>query len=124
MFCNCGSSKKYSDCCEVFHNNHELVNTAEQLMRSRYCAFTLHKAHYIFETTLPTQRKGLTINDILDWAQRNKWIGLEIIKTTTFNVEFKAHYLDEQMLPQVHHEYSTFKKMANKWYFEKGTYPN
>lgn len=92
-------------------------------MRSRYCAYTLHNVDYIYETTLPALRKGLHKADILAWAKANKWLGLEIIKASAFNVEFKAHYIDEQYVMQIHHEKSSFKKYMGKWYFEKGIYP-
>lgn len=124
MLCKCGSDKKYEACCELAHLNHSSVASAEALMRSRYCAFELHKADYIFETTLPSARKGLRIADILSWAVGNKWMGLEILSVEPNNVEFKAHYLDEQLVPQIHHEYSYFKQKDGKWYFEKGSYPS
>ncbi len=92
-------------------------------MRSRYCAYAMQNIDFIYQTTHPNFRKGLSRADILDWAKRNKWMGLEIIKTTLKTVEFKAHYLDERFEPQIHHEKSTFEEVGSKWYFVKGVYP-
>ncbi len=124
MDCNCRSSKRYQECCGIYHQQRTLVKTAEVLMRSRYCAYTLHKADYIYETTLPSERKGLYKVDILRWAKENKWMGLEILDFTEDTVEFKAHYLDYQLKPQVHHELSIFKKVNEVWYYVSGKYMN
>lgn len=123
MFCNCGSPKIYKSCCGIYHQQPHLVPTAEALMRSRYCAYTLQAIDYIYETTLPAARKGLSKSEILNWAERNRWMGLEIIEVTECTVEFKAHYLDERLSPVVHHEKSTFKKLEGRWYYEKGEFP-
>jgi SEC-C motif-containing protein len=123
MLCKCGSTKLYSMCCEIYHRDFSLVRSAEILMRSRYCAYAMHNADYVYETTLPSSRKGLNKNDILDWAVTNKWMGLEIIEATQNNVEFKAHYLDEKLDPQIHHEKSIFKFSDGKWFYADATYP-
>ena len=91
-------------------------------MRSRYCAYTLHNADYIYETTLPAVRKGLNKVDILNWAKENKWVGLEILNFTENTVEFRAHYLDYQLKPQVHHELSIFEKVNDDWYYVSGKF--
>ena len=122
MLCNCGSLNLYNECCGIFHNQPNLVKTAEVLMRSRYCAYTLHNADYIYATTSPTERKGLYKVDILNWAKENKWMGLEIVKATNDSVEFKAHYLDDRLKPQVHHELSNFEKIDGQWYYVSGKF--
>ena len=122
MLCNCGSSNLYNECCGIYHKQRNLVKTAEALMRSRYCAYTLHNADYIYETTLPAERKGLNKVDILNWAKENKWMGLEILDVTEDTVEFKAHYLDHKFNPTAHHELSLFKKVDNQWYYVSGKF--
>ncbi len=122
MNCNCGSLKLYRNCCSIYHEQPSLVKTAETLMRSRYCAYTLHNADYIYETTLPAERNGLNKVDILRWAKENKWIGLEILNVTQDTVEFKAHYLDQKFTPTVHHELSLFKKLDDQWYYVSGKF--
>ena len=122
MICNCGLLKCYSACCGSYHQKPSLVQSAEALMRSRYCAYVMHNADYIYETTLPEVRMGIDKTDILNWAKQNKWMGLEIIEATERTVEFKAHYLDHQLKPQVHHECSIFKKVDEQWYYVSGKY--
>ena len=122
MNCNCGSSKSYQDCCGIYHEQPNLAKTAEALMRSRYCAYTLHNADYIYETTLPKERNRLNKIDILRWVKENKWMGLEIVSATKDTVEFKAHYLDLKFNPTVHHELSLFKKVNGQWYYVSGKF--
>ena len=38
--CPCGLDKTYTDCCEIIHKDISKATTAEQLMRSRFVAFT------------------------------------------------------------------------------------
>lgn len=120
MNCNCGSDKRYQDCCEPLHLGKESANTAEQLMRSRYTAYTLCLVDYLLDTTLPAERKHYDRADMLKWASGSKWMGLDIIKATEHTVEFKAHFLDGIFTPMVHHEKSTFKQLNGKWYYAKG----
>ena len=47
--CPCGGGA-YSGCCEPFHLGQSLPATAEQLMRSRYSAFSRNLIDYLIET--------------------------------------------------------------------------
>jgi SEC-C motif-containing protein len=47
--CPCGGGV-YADCCEPFHLGQSLPATAEQLMRSRYSAFSRNLIDYLIET--------------------------------------------------------------------------
>ncbi|MEA2050584.1 MAG: YchJ family metal-binding protein, partial [Campylobacterota bacterium] len=47
--CPCGSGNKYKKCCQPFHKG-ILPQTALQLMRSRYCAFSITNYKYIIKT--------------------------------------------------------------------------
>ena len=122
MSCNCGSLEKYESCCGIYHQQPNLVNNAESLMRSRYCAYTLSLVDYLYNTTLPIARKDLSKTEILRWAEENKWMGLEIVNATPTTVTFKAHYLDQRLVRCVHHEKSTFKKEGGMWYYVSGIY--
>lgn len=42
--CPCQSGKPYTECCQPFHLKTAFPETAEQLMRSRYAAYTLVKS--------------------------------------------------------------------------------
>lgn len=122
MSCNCGSLEKYESCCGVYHHQPTLIPSAEKLMRSRYCAYTLSLVDYLYDTTLPAERLGLSKAEILRWSQENKWMGLEITNATITTVTFKAHYLDKDLAPRIHHEKSNFKKVDGLWYYVDGVY--
>lgn len=119
--CPCGSENTYSSCCSPYHNG-ELPNTAEKLMRSRYCAYVLCLPEYLIQTTYPAMRKGLSITEIEEWSKENKWLKLEIVKTNASIVEFKAHFESQDGKIHIHHERSTFTLDKGKWYYIKGRF--
>lgn len=119
ILCACSSDKIYAKCCQPFHSGVIFAQTPEQLMRSRYSAYTLNLVDYLWETTHPLKRYLHHKADIESWAKANHWLKLEIVQAFDAIVEFKAFY--QQGLRQfVHHELSTFKKEAGKWYYFAG----
>lgn len=50
MSCPCKSGKRYADCCEPFITRINLPETPEQLMRSRYTAYSQANIDYIMGT--------------------------------------------------------------------------
>ena len=119
--CPCQSGKVYQDCCGKFHAHHALPETAEQLMRSRYCAYVLKNIPYIVETTVPSQQGLLDVQVLQDWADSTHWLGLQILKTETLTkiqsaVEFNAVFQGEEG-EQSHQERSIFVKVNERWYF-------
>jgi len=120
--CYCGSGKLFSACCDLYISGIVKAPTAQALMRSRYSAYAIHNANYIYNTTHPKKRKYHTKAAILDWAKSNQWLKLEILFADETIVEFKAYYLDERLKAQVHHEKSTFSKEGDAWYYVNGEY--
>lgn len=120
--CYCGSGNTFSDCCEPYINGTKKVPTAEALMRSRYSAYVVHAADYLWSTTAPKERKYHSKPAILDWAKSNQWLKLEILNSTSNIVEFKAYYLDNRLRAQIHHERSTFSNEDGNWYYLDGEY--
>lgn len=126
--CNCQSGKNYTECCEPFHLKSKIPETAEQLMRSRYSAYTLVNIPYIVETTVPNQQKYLDQAAMKVWGENTKWAGLEIINYLPSlskkhsQVEFKAFFDTEEGI-QEHHELSLFVKIDNRWFFVDPTVP-
>ena len=120
--CYCGSLKEFSQCCEGYIKGIKKAPTAEALMRSRYSAYAANDADYLVATTHISTRKQHKRKDILDWSQSNQWIKLEVLGATVTTVEFKAFYLDPQMQMQIHHEHSTFKQEAGKWFYVDGEF--
>ncbi len=125
--CYCHSDKPFESCCKAYLSGYSVPATAEQLMRSRYTAYVLHDVDYIIQTTHPSTRKEYDAKAIKAWAESSIWQKLEIIVTRKGNgsdtvgfVEFKAYYSDAAQQSHIHHEYSTFKKVDQVWFFVEG----
>ena len=73
--CPCGSGHAYASCCGRFIDQGVLPETAEQLMRSRYTAFTQSNELYLLaswhESTRPVALG-------FDSEASMKWLGLRI----------------------------------------------
>ncbi|WP_374329101.1 YchJ family protein [Soonwooa sp.] len=123
MTCPCCSGKTYEECCQPFHKRDKTAPTAEALMRSRFSAFAIPNADYLWETTLSSKRKFHDKAELQEWGEINTWTKLEIIKTPALNqVEFKAYYTDQDGKPQVHHEFSYFQLIKGCWYYVSGEF--
>jgi SEC-C motif-containing protein len=106
--CFCGSNCDFSSCCQPFINNEVPVQTAEKLMRSRFSAYVLGNAQYIYDTYAKSSQAAQSVNDIDDWSQSCLWIALKIYpgansvssenKTTEQFVEFSAFYITDNTL--------------------------
>lgn len=120
--CPCGSGAQYENCCQPYHLNIKTAPTAEVLMRSRYSAFVLANAAYLYATTHVSKRKGNSKDAYLRSAKNTKWLKLEIISASTDQVEFKAFYLDEKFHQDVLHEKSNFKLEDGKWFYVDGVF--
>ncbi|AYO58267.1 preprotein translocase subunit SecA [Chryseobacterium sp. 6424] len=123
MICPCCSAKDYNECCYLYHSGEENAPTAEALMRSRYAAFALKNADYLYNTTLPGKRKFHPKKELQEWAEINIWTKLEILRTPALDVvEFRAYYTDDEGQPQIHHELSRFRKAKGCWYYVSGDF--
>ena len=123
--CPCGSGQEYPACCEPLITGKTHATTAEALMRSRYSAYVKSAIAYLTNTLVPEERATFSPKAAKDWADAAEWRGLEIVKAKGAEsdlrgeVEFIARYrLNGE--DQEHHEVSTFKKLAGRWYFVKG----
>ena len=114
--CPCGSEKSYQDCCHIAHKNINVVQTAEQLMRSRYTAFTMGDIDYLMQSHHSSTRPIHEKDEILAWAKAVKWQKLEILNTTADTVEFKA-YFNENSKDEYLHENSKFVKENGVWMY-------
>ena len=124
IICPCGTGKEYRNCCQKAHNAPAFIATAEELMRSRYSAFTLANGPYLIETHHSATRHNVDENDLVEWAKSVKWLKLEIIRTTTGQptdisgtVEFKAHF-KERGKARFIHENSYFEKEYGTWKYK------
>lgn len=91
--CPCGSSKTYVECCGRYLDEQQIAATAEQLMRSRYTAYTLLREDYLLATWHESTRP-VALN-LADEAP-TQWLGLKIKshrqQTGTAIVAFVARY--------------------------------
>jgi SEC-C motif domain protein len=121
--CPCGRRNTYPKCCGQKHVDIALALTAEDLMRSRYTAFTKGMGDYLMSShhssTRPLERKL----EIVSWANSVKWAQLEIITKSEggFNdkkgtVEFKAHFKEKGKKTFIH-ENSTFIRENGHWVY-------
>lgn len=127
MNCYCSSGVEFEDCCQPFIRGKNKPATAEQLMRSRYSAYVIVEVEYLIKTAHPSVRKYHDAGAIKDWAESCDWQKLEIISKTLGEakdkkgtVEFKAHFLNNNNEPQIHHENSNFRKELGKWFYVDG----
>ncbi len=125
--CYCCSGKEFNVCCQPFLVGIAKPQKAEELMRSRYSAYSTVNVDYILKSTHPSTRKFHEADSIEQWAKSNTWQNLEIIsiekgthQDSVGTVEFKAYFLDSKAQPQIHHEVSNFQKELGKWFFVDG----
>jgi len=119
--CPCGSKMEYARCCGRYLNNQETPQTAEQLMRSRYCAFVRGDELYLLATWHRATRPGRVRLD-----NQERWLGLSIRATEAGGpddmngtVEFVARFKIDGKGYRLH-EISRFEKVDGRWYYLDG----
>lgn len=125
--CPCGLDKSYTRCCARFINGKAIPATPEELMRSRYVAFTKANIEYIKKTMRPPASLDFDEEGAQAWSARVKWLGLEIVHSSMDGnkgeVEFRALFADGDE-HRLMHELSIFTKGEdNKWYYVDGEQP-
>ena len=105
MFCHCGSNEQLESCCLAIIKAERQAQSPEQLMRSRFSAYVIKDAQYIFDSYSQKVQKSQSISDIKIWANTCQFIELVIHHMSPFNddnsklqsatptVEFTVHYL-------------------------------
>jgi len=119
--CPCESGLDYDLCCGRFIDEGALPETAEQLMRSRYTAFTLDRISYLEKTWHPTSRPASIETD-----NNVRWLGLKIRRAEQGGaddeegvVEFVARYKIDGRGYRLH-EISRFAKENGQWLYVDG----
>lgn len=119
--CPCGTNVDVDDCCGRFLAGSALPETPEQLMRSRYTAFTMRDADYLRETWHPGTRP-----DDVGADTGIRWEGLEIVDAPDVaadanrgEVEFRASWRDGGARG-VMHERSRFVRQSGRWWYLDG----
>ncbi|WP_163832819.1 YchJ family protein [Spartinivicinus ruber] len=129
--CPCGSNQDFTSCCQPFIEGSQSATTAEQLMRSRYSAYSVHALDYLIATTHPDQQANLEKQAIKSWADQCHWVRLEVKKVSAGQasddageVSFNAYYqLTSNPKTQVLSENSRFVKINQHWYYIDPTVP-
>jgi SEC-C motif domain protein len=127
MNCPCETALTYDLCCRPFIDGTKLPATAEQLMRSRYTAYTRADVPYLKKTLAPESRADFDAASTKQWAEQSTWKGLKILSTENGLstdkkgvVEFTAVYEAEGQTIE-HHEVSKFRKdESGQWLFIEG----
>ena len=126
--CPCGSNLSYQACCELIINAKRQAATCEELMRSRYTAFTTANVEYLVCSHHSKTRQPKEIRSIKKWAESVQWMGLVILNTQVGEVnddigyvEFRALYIEEGQMQQIH-EKSLFKRENQKWVYVSGVH--
>ena len=84
--CPCHSGKRYLECCGRFHRG-EVASTPEELMRSRYAAFSLGLGEYLVDTLASgaedrdVPRKELA-RELSRARISQRFLGLEIVHSS------------------------------------------
>lgn len=125
--CPCGLEFTYKKCCGKFIEGKAIPQTPEQLMRSRYVAFTQANIPYIKQTMRPPASLDFDEEAAAEWSARVKWLGLEVVHSSMEGnkgeVEFRALFADGEE-HRLMHEISQFVKAEDdKWYYIDGEPP-
>ena len=121
--CPCGSTHRLEDCCLPVIKGQRRADTAEQLLRARYSAFTLGEVDFILNSHHSRTRAEIQREEIEDWSKNSKWLELKIIQVegggktdTQGNIIFGAYYQADGKNHE-HLEKSFFEKENGEWKF-------
>ncbi len=121
--CPCGREKTYEECCKLAHNNPEFIATAEDLMRSRYVAFTMANGDYLVKTHHSDSKDKIDQKNVELWAKSVRWIRLEVLNVEGGGpsdeegiVVFRASYQDGKRFKAIN-EKSLFKREFGAWVY-------
>ncbi len=123
--CPCGSEKDLKICCLPLIQGQCLPETAEDLLRARYTAFTQAEVAFILKTHHSRTRGEMKEEEIEDWAKNSEWLGLQIVEKAQGQksdekgvILFGAPYRDRKTgKTHEHWEKSFFEKEKGEWRF-------
>ena len=136
--CPCGGAS-YATCCAPFIDGAAAAATAEQLMRSRYTAYTRRDEAYLRATWHARTRPA---EPIVDADEKLRWLGLEVKTALRLrqrqaelpqlqeenhaenqdSVEFVARYKVNGKAHRLH-EISRFVREDGRWFYVDGSFP-
>lgn len=124
QLCPCSSEKNYEHCCKPFLNEQTHPQTPEQLMRSRYTAYSQANITYIKKTMLGKPLMHFNEDEAEKWTKSVYWLGLKVIDSFMENeekgfVEFIASFLEKNQVKTIC-ERSEFHKQNEHWFYVDG----
>ena len=119
MKCYCGLDKDYKDCCEAIILNKKVASSPEELMRSRYSAYTQANGSYLVFSTIKENRNEEDVAGIEAFANSIKWLKLDVLCADERSVEFKAYYKEGKEIHLLH-EKSSFTQEDGMWKYADG----
>ncbi len=118
--CPCQSGRDFAACCGRLLDAGACAATAEELMRSRYSAYTLGRNDYLLRTWHPATRPPAAALAALAPV---RWLGLTIVRTHAGGagdvsglVEFVARYKPAGRAVRLH-EISRFVREEGRWLY-------
>lgn len=126
QICPCGTGKHYDNCCGAFIEKQNLPATPEELMRSRYTAYSQANIDYIVATMTSPASDDFDKEEARQWATKIAWLKLEVLKSGQDGdkgmVEFRAHYAANGKQHAMH-EISEFHLVDGQWFYVDGDLP-
>lgn len=126
--CPCGLQQTYQQCCELIISGQRAATTCQELMRSRYVAFTMANVDYLMRSHHSKTRLIKERQRIRQWARSVQWMGLVILNTQSGEaadnagyVEFRALYMEEGQMREIH-EKSLFQRENQLWVYVSGVH--
>ncbi len=123
--CPCNNAATYADCCEPLHKGVRKAETAEQLMRSRFSAYSKGQVDYLVATLHPSKRGESDRQSLLNTVENCQWLMLDVLDVSegsaTENlgfVEFVAYFKEKVIGAQ--RERSRFIKEDGLWFYVDG----
>jgi len=121
--CICGNNLDFNECCEPIISRKRSPKNPEELMRSRYSAYTLSNGEYLVFSTIKENRYEDDIKLIEEFASSVEWLKLDVLFMDDNRVEFKAYYRDSESI-KVLHEKSNFSLEDSLWKYKDGALYN
>jgi SEC-C motif-containing protein len=122
--CPCTSGRPYAACCRPLHRGEREADTPEALMRSRFAAFSLGDAEYLWRTLHPEHEDRTSDSDqvlaaIKAAARSLRFVRLTILEATGDQVTFRAAVF-EKGHDRSFTERSTFARDEAGWRYLSG----
>ncbi len=117
--CICGNENDFNNCCGAIIEGTRNPKSAEELMRSRYSAYTLADGRYLVLSSAKENRYEDDAELIEEFSKSVEWLKLDILQSNPNSVEFKAYYRDKESIKLLH-EKSNFIIEDGIWRYKDG----